>query len=110
MKIAIDAGHGMGNRTPTVFDSGATGGGFREADMALGYAIALRSALTALGIASFLVRENNQVGAPLSRRAPLAEQHGCTAFVSLHLNAPGPGAAGANGLEVYYRAPKDETL
>ncbi|ARU40019.1 hypothetical protein CCB80_02250 [Armatimonadetes bacterium Uphvl-Ar1] len=30
--ICLDAGHGMSNRTPGVFDPGAVAGGVREAD------------------------------------------------------------------------------
>lgn len=101
MKIAIDAGHGMSNRTPGVFDPGAVSAGFREADIALGYAKGLRGALQALGIGSWMTREDNNTPCPVGQRARQAEAAGCTAFVSLHLNAfPSREAA---GVEVLYR-------
>lgn len=39
-RICLDAGHGMSNRTPGVFDPGADAGGVREAGVALDWALA----------------------------------------------------------------------
>ncbi len=39
-RICLDAGHGMSNRTPGVFDPGAVAGGVRKADVALDWALA----------------------------------------------------------------------
>lgn len=108
MRIAIDAGHGMSNRTPGVFDPGATAGGILEADVALAYALALRAALELAGIATWLVRDSNDAPTPVGQRAARAAQAGCTAFVSLHLNAA--DSAAAHGIEVLYRFPKDLLL
>lgn len=108
MRIAIDAGHGMGNRTPGLLDPGACAGGVREADVALAYALALNAALTAVGMPTWLTRESNLEPTPVSTRAMMAARAGCTVFVSLHLNAAESTAA--RGLEVLYRAPKDLPL
>lgn len=108
MKVCIDAGHGMGNKTAGKFDTGAVGGQSREADVALAYAFSLKSALSALGVAVFLTRSDNATPCPVGRRAAAAAAAGCTALVSLHLNAYNGRATGAEAL--YREARKDGPL
>jgi N-acetylmuramoyl-L-alanine amidase len=108
MKICIDAGHGMGNRTAGVFDSGAVGGRHKEAHLTLAYALALEAALAKLGVEVWLTRRDNDKPCPVGRRASNAAAAGCTAFVSLHFNAHN---GRASGVEVLYRETlKDKPL
>ena len=105
MKICIDAGHGMGNKTPGVFDPGAVGAKYREADMALGYAILLKAALDELRVPTFLTRVDNTRPCPVGQRAADATAAGCTALVSIHMNAYN---GRATGCEVLYRDVKKD--
>lgn len=102
MKLAIDPGHGMGNRAPGVYDPGAQDGDLHEATVALQYAVTLRHLLRERGGESFLTRPDAVQPCPLSTRAPRAAAQGCTHLVSLHLNDHGGPAAGARGLEVLW--------
>ncbi|MGL6210731.1 MAG: N-acetylmuramoyl-L-alanine amidase [Paracoccaceae bacterium] len=90
MKICIDPGHGMANRTPGVFDPGAThveaGVLYKEADIALKYALTLKDVLRARGIPVFMTRDDDTDVAPVRQRAREAERAGCDLFLSIHLN------------------------
>lgn len=112
MKIAVDPGHGKSNATPGVYDPGAehvsNGVKYQEADIALGYGLALRGVLQARQIDVFMTRENATDEAPVGKRAGKAEHAGCTLFVSLHLNDSESEAA--NGLEVLYRGDEYKPL
>jgi N-acetylmuramoyl-L-alanine amidase len=105
MKIAIDPGHGMGNRRAGSFDPGATNTSgtetFAEADIVLRYGHTLRQLLENAGLEVFMTRTSSADSAPLGRRARRAADAGCTRFVSLHLNAA--ESAQANGIEVLFR-------
>lgn len=105
MKIAIDPGHGMGNRRQGVFDPGAVcradGIAYKEADIVLSYGLTLRQQLEAMGHEVFMTRIDNEADTPLVERTRRAENEGCKAFISLHTNAhPNPAA---NGLEIYFK-------
>jgi len=110
MKIAIDAGHGMGNARRGVYDPGATvkagAQGFAEADITLGYALALEKLCTQSRIEFFMTRSSSTVHAPVGGRAARAGAAGCTHFVSIHLNSSAQPRA--NGLEVLYRDEKKD--
>ena len=110
VKVAIDPGHGMGNKKAGVFDPGATAseGGvrFAEADIALRYAFTLRKLLEQRGVATFMTRTNSVDPAPVGLRASRAANAGCTHFVSLHLNSD--KSPKANGVEVQYRSDKKD--
>lgn len=112
MKIAVDPGHGKSNSAPGVYDPGAehesNGVKYQEADIALGYGLALRDVLQARHIDLFMTRENATDEAPVGKRAGRAEHAGCTLFVSLHLNDSDSEAA--KGLEVLYRDDEYEPL
>lgn len=105
MKIAVDPGHGMSNKSSGVFDSGATatknGVTFREADITLQYGLTLRETLIARGADVFMTRSNDTDPAPVGTRASRAAKAGCEMFVALHLNADDDSSA--NGVEVEYR-------
>lgn len=105
MKVCIDPGHGMSNRTRNVFDPGATHNEgamqFREADIVLRYSLSLRDELRAQGHSVFMTREDNDDHAPVGQRAKNARNADCDVLISLHLNDFDDDSA--NGLEVLYR-------
>jgi N-acetylmuramoyl-L-alanine amidase len=99
-RICIDAGHGLGNRKPNVYDPGACFGDHQEATIALTWAHELTEALNSLGLLVTMTRSDKHSKAPLSWRTRMAKDAGCDLFVSLHLNASnGQG----HGTETFYR-------
>ncbi len=108
MKIAVDPGHGMGNRKAGRYDCGALGEGCEEAAIALEYGLTLKYLLTQQSADVFLTRTSRDDPAPVSTRAARAAAAGCDHLVSLHLNS----ASGvASGVEVLYRdEAKDKPL
>lgn len=101
MKLAIDAGHGMGNRTVGVFDTGATGHGYTEAAIVFAYAKSLKHYCMANGLNVYMVRKDETTNTPVSERATRARLHGCTHYISLHCNAFDDPSV--KGIETYYR-------
>ena len=97
-KLCIDAGHGLSNTKPGVFDSGAAFGGFREADIALQWALTVKQFCVDAGIPFFLTRPDNATPDPVGRRDDIAEKAGCSHFLSIHLNE-----GGGTGCEAFYR-------
>ena len=91
--IVVDPGHGGS-------DSGATGNGFKEKDLALDIATALRDRLEEYrNVKVFMTRsEDYYVG--LTARTDYAASVGADAFVSVHLNSA--TSSSAHGAEVYY--------
>jgi N-acetylmuramoyl-L-alanine amidase len=86
MKICIDPGHGMSNRSPGVFDPGCThrenGTLFQEADIVLKYGLSLKDVLRARGIDVFMIRDDSSDPAPVGLRARSAKSAGCDKYVS----------------------------
>jgi len=105
MKIAVDPGHGLSNSKSNVYDPGAVhaseGTKYEEAAITLRYGLELRNIFLERGHQVFMTRENADDPAPVGERAGKAEEAGCDAFVSIHLNANDDERA--NGLEVLYR-------
>ena len=114
MKVCVDPGHGMSNRTKNVYDPGAVheedGVEFQEATIALRYGLSLRDVLKARGASVFMTRDDETDHAPVGSRAGNAESAGCDIFVSLHLNASPDGSDTPNGTEVLYRDDSDASL
>ena len=112
MKVCIDPGHGMSNRTKNVFDPGAVHleGEFlhKEADIALKYGLTLKDVLRARQVEIFMSRDDHEDHAPVGSRAKNAKIAGCTVFVSFHLNDFDDDRA--NGLEVLFRDSDDKVL
>ncbi len=112
MKICIDAGHGMSNRTPNVYDPGAVhredGLLYREADIVLVYAKDLAAELTLQGREVFLSRSKFNDAAPVGKRVAAASAAGCSMLVSLHLNDFDDDQA--NGIETLYGSPDSRLL
>lgn len=102
-KLAIDAGHGLGNVKSGNVDSGAVGGGVREADIALQYARTLKHYCELAGVPVFMVNTGQDEN-PVSGRDEQAELAGCSHFLSIHCNA-GPDLA--RGTETLYRDMRD---
>ena len=96
--LAIDAGHGMMN-TGMGYDPGATarhgGKTYKEADIALEYALTMKQVCIDLGIPYKLTRSVKLQPAPLSRR--VARMKGARALISFHCNA-----GGGTGTETIY--------
>jgi N-acetylmuramoyl-L-alanine amidase len=85
-KVAIDAGHGRDG------DPGAVGpSGLQEADVTLRLADFLERELKPSGMTVFRL-DRDLVS---SQRAQVAAQNGCDLLLSLHCNAGGPSARGA---------------
>lgn len=112
MKVCVDAGHGMSNRTPGIYDPGAVhreeGILFREADITLAYARELDSELRLQGAQTFMSRSKFSDAAPIGLRVPAAVRAGCSTFVSLHLNDFDDDRA--NGLEVLFNGARSHRL
>lgn len=86
--VVLDPGHGG-------FDPGAQAGGETEADVVLGFAKELRTALEAQDITVAMTRENDSF-VRLEERMTLARDAGADLFLSLHADAlPSGQAAGA---------------
>ncbi|MGB0846626.1 MAG: N-acetylmuramoyl-L-alanine amidase [Thiolinea sp.] len=112
MKIAIDPGHGMGNRKPGLFDPGATstadGITYREADIVLNYGLKLRDRLEELGHEIFMTRTDNEQETSILTRTRRAEAAGCKAIIALHNNAHSDTSI--HGLETYYKGDGGEAF
>ncbi len=97
--IVIDAGHGMGNRRPGLFDPGAvryeksqvpgpkSQVEATEAEFTLRYALALDAALRARGFETRLTRFDHKIRCSLQDRLVVARKNFAALLVSLHLNA-----------------------
>jgi N-acetylmuramoyl-L-alanine amidase len=108
MKLCIDPGHGMSNTRSGVFDSGATAGGVREADIALAWGLTLKAEAAAVGIPVWMTRYDNDDPDPVGTRDDRAKAAGCTHFIAIHCNdADSPAAT---GVETYYRDDADHAL
>lgn len=91
--VVIDAGHG--GRDP-----GASGDGFREKDVVLGLAQALRDALLAQGgIRVALTRDDDRF-LVVEERFEIARELGADLFLSIHADSAGD-KAGVSGASIY---------
>lgn len=93
IKLAIDAGHGLGNVRPGKVDPGASANGHTENTIALDYAKTLKFYAQQAGIDVFMVNTGQDEN-PVGGRDEQAERAGCTHFLSIHLNAGGKAAKG----------------
>jgi N-acetylmuramoyl-L-alanine amidase len=98
--LAVDAGHGFGNKTAGTFDPGICSGGHCECDVTLAWALTIKFVFSAAGVRTYLTRTNNQEPMPVWKRDDLAAAHGATHFLSIHTN----GYNGkATGVETFIR-------
>lgn len=93
--IVVDAGHGGK-------DPGAIGHGYREKDLAL--AISQKLANNLRKDFNVIMTRNTDVFIPLQTRAKIANDANADFFVSIHLNA---GGSSANGAETFYFSKKE---
>ena len=85
-KVYVDAGHGWNDSNNGVWDSGATGSGYKEADLTKELAGKVNSILrNEYGISTFL----NDDGGWYKLRHQEAINQGCDSLVSIHFNAGG---------------------
>lgn len=112
MKVCIDPGHGMSNRSKNVYDPGAThvenGFTFQEAAIALRYGLALKDVFRSKQVEVFMTRDDETDHTPVGSRAVMAKAAECQVLISLHLNDFDDDSA--NGLEVLYRDNEDKGL
>ena len=89
-KVYVDAGHGWNDSNNGVWDSGATGCGYNEADLTKELADRVNDILRYdYGISTFL----NDDGGWYKLRHQEAIDQGCDSLVSIHFNATGTGTA-----------------
>lgn len=100
MKLCLDAGHGMSNRKPGLYDPGASYAGVKEADYVFQLTLAVAALLSAENIPFYCTRARVTASAPLAARVSQAVRQHCTALLSIHLNAA--NSSDANGFEVLY--------
>lgn len=91
--IVIDAGHGGS-------DSGATGNGYKEKNLTLKIAKAVKTKLEEYSHVKVYLSRANDTYVGLSDRTAYAASVGADAFISIHLNSASTSAP--NGCEVYY--------
>ena len=90
--IALDPGHGGS-------DSGATGNGYKEKDLTLKIAKAVKTKLEEYSHVKVYLSRTNDTYVGLSDRTAYAASVGADAFVSIHLNSASSSAP--NGCEIY---------
>ena len=92
--VFLDPGHGGS-------DSGATAGGYKEADLNLAVAKKVQSLLLDRGYTVYMSRDNNTLVSLLDRSQMANDLH-ADIFVSIHHNSTGAGTTTANGIESYF--------
>lgn len=107
LTIILDAGHGMSNRKPGVYDPGACSAGQSEAAIVMEWANELRSILLDRGAAVVRTRRDAKDPCPVSRRDDIARAYGGDMMISLHCNA---ATGTASGTEAFYRGADDRQM
>jgi N-acetylmuramoyl-L-alanine amidase len=103
VRVVLDPGHGG------EVDSGAVGSnGLREADLNLTVAQATQQELEARGIPTLLTRTKDYA-TRIGTRAQLADHLGAEILVSIHHNAPTPGASTSPGTEIFIQSDSERS-
>jgi N-acetylmuramoyl-L-alanine amidase len=98
VRVVLDPGHGG------PIDTGAVGGnGLVERDLNLDVAVAAVAVLAERGIGAAVTRTADYA-VPLPVRAAFADALGVEAMISIHHNAPTPGASPTPGTEVFVQS------
>ncbi len=106
LKIYVDAGHGYNDSNNGVYDPGAVGCGYREADLTKELAGKVSSILrNEYGVDTYL----NDDGGWYKLRAAEAKVQGCDYIVSIHFNAAG-GSGTMSLIHSYNEEPFSWTL
>ncbi len=100
--IMIDAGHGLGNASPGVYDPGAVYGELEEADITLDISKRVSEKLAERGYVVKNTRESKDIEIPLRRRAQNANELGADIFVSIHVNSYDGESDSARGVRTYH--------
>ncbi len=90
--IYLDAGHGWGSSSPGVYDPGAGGSGYEEAEQTA--ELVELTAKYARELYGLNVYTNVDSGVQYWNRQADASARECTSFVSIHFNASGVGGTG----------------
>jgi len=98
--IILDPGHGMGNKSPGVFDPGAVSNGIREADIVMDWANVIRELLIEKGHDVVRTRVDHKDPCAISQRAKIAERFGGAVMLSIHCNW---GGGKVSGTETFFR-------
>ena len=96
--IVVDAGHGGK-------DSGATGNGYREKDIALDVVKYLAAELKS--DYNVIMTRDTDVFIPLGTRADIGNDANADLFISVHLNSA--SSSSGNGTEVFYYSKKESS-
>ena len=96
--IVVDAGHGGK-------DSGATGNGYREKDIALDVVKYLAAELKS--DYNVIMTRDTDVFIPLGTRADIGNDTNADLFISVHLNSA--SSSSGNGTEVFYYSKKESS-
>ena len=96
LSVYLDAGHGWNSSNNGLYDSGAQGSGYSEAELTKELANLIANELRAYGISVHV----NDYGGLYKLRQAEAERLGCDLLVSIHFNAIGGGVI-ATGSETY---------
>jgi N-acetylmuramoyl-L-alanine amidase len=111
LTIYLDPGHGMSNRKPWVYDSGASvrvnGKDITEAEIVMDWADELRALLMAAGHKVVRSRINANDPAPIGERVEIAREYKADVLISLHCNA---ADGKAHGTETFYRSASNKKL
>lgn len=91
-RIYLDAGHGIGSSAKGVYDSGACGSGYEEAQLTADLVTCV--AKYARELYGLDVYSNVDGNVEYWNRQADAKQRGCTSLVSIHFNATDGGATG----------------
>ena len=95
LTVYLDAGHGYNSSNNGVYDGGAQGNGYSEAELTKELANLVADELRSYGIGVHV----NDYGGWYKLRQAEAERLGCDLLVSIHFNSTGFG--GASGSETY---------
>lgn len=96
--VCLDAGHGMGNKKPGVFDTGCVRGSHAESEVAWRWMLAIRAELTKRGVAVICTRDIYDEPCGLKSRAAFAKANAATHFISIHVNDADARATGTETL------------
>ena len=107
-RVCLDPGHGMGNRTKGVHDSGAVAFGQKESQIALAWGLTVKAEFVADGIKVWMTRDDETDYTPVGTRDDRAEAARCDLFISLHCNSA--SSEKATGVEAFYRDEADKKL
>lgn len=97
--VVLDAGHGLGNTKPGVYDPGAVSKGVKEEEVVMSLTRKVGAILLKNGVDISYTRVNSADPVSFPRRDQIVQALSPEAYVSIHCNAAGNESA--RGVEVY---------